>query len=136
MDTLADAAIRDFFSHYGATLTSGRPETIAACYVAPGLIVGDGRSTAIADVAEVAAAFDGSAERYAEQGLVGAVPDVVAIERLSDGVASVDVHWDYTDRDGNSRAEDGYRYLLAATGDGPKIRVVIATSARLRRGES
>ncbi len=129
-----DDAIRAFFAHYGTTLTSGRPDTIAACYVAPGLIVGDGRGRAISDIAEVAAAFDGSAERYAGQGLVGAVPEVVAIERLSAGVASVDVHWDYTDRNGVSQAEDGYRYLVAATDDGPRIRVVVATPERLRRG--
>lgn len=87
-------AITIFYDHYGRTLTSGRLETIAACYIAPALIVGGVRATLIADIAEVAAAFDGTAERYAAEGLVGAVPTVVAVEHLTDTLASVDVHWD------------------------------------------
>ena len=128
-----DESIHAFYEHYGQTLTSGQPDMIAACYVAPALIVGDKGTTPVANIAEVAAAFDGSAERYAAEGLTGAVPTVVAIEHLTDALASVDVHWDYTDAEGVSRSEDGYRYLLRGTDDGLRIQVVIATPERLRR---
>ena len=131
--TMTDEEIRAFYEHYGRTLTSGRPDSIAACYLAPALILGDGGTTPVADVAEVAAAFDGSAERYAAEGLVGAVPTVVEFRHLTDRIASVDVHWDYTDAGGASQSEDGYRYLLRQTDDGPRIQVVIATPERLKR---
>ena len=130
---ISDESINAFYEHYGRTLASGRPETIAACYVAPALIVGNRGAKPIADVAEVAADFDGSAERYAAAGLTGAVPTVVAIEHLTDALASVDVHWDYTDAEGVSQSEDGYRYLLRGTDDGPRTQVVIATPERLKR---
>ena len=131
---ITDDTIRRFYEHYGQTLTSGKPETISACYLAPALVVGDHGTTPIADIAEVAAFFEGSAERYAAEGLVGAVPTVVNTEQLTDTLVSVDVHWDYTDGDGVSQSEDGYRYLLRQTFDGLRIQVVIATPERLKRG--
>ena len=130
---IIEEAIRSFYEHSGRTLTSGRPEAIAACYIAPALIVGADRAIPIADVPEVAAAFDGSAERYAAEGLVGAVPTVVAVEHLTDTLASVDVHWGYTDAEGVSQSEDGYRYLLRLTAHGLRIQVVSATPERLKR---
>jgi hypothetical protein len=130
---VSDDAIRSFFTRYGEALTSGQPDTIAACYVAPALVVGDRGAKAISDIAQVAADFSGSAERYAAAGLVHAVAAVVAIERLTDTITSVDVHWDYTDREGVSQAEDGYRYLLRDTVDGPRIQVVVPTPLRLAR---
>ncbi len=130
---ISQRSITAFYEHYGQTLTSGQPETIAACYIAPALIVDASRATPIADVAEVAAAFDGSAERYAAEGLVGAVPTVVAVEHLTDTLASIDVHWAYTDAEGVGQSEDGYRYLLRQTSDGLRIQVVISTPELLRR---
>jgi hypothetical protein len=120
-------ALTEFFGRYGEALATGDLPAISGCYVVPALVVHDRGARPIAAREVIEADFDGAAERYRAEGLVAARPRVLRAESLTDVLLSVDVHWDYCDDQGRSRAQDGYRYVLRRTDRGPRIQVVIAT---------
>ena len=104
-------------------------EAISDCYAVPALVLSDARSVPIAARQEIEAAFDGAAERYRAQGLVGIRPTLLAWEALGERLLCVDVRWDYLDEQGRSAQQNGYRYVLRLEDEAsPKIQVVIATS--------
>ncbi len=117
----------DFFVRYGEALATGDLPAISGCYVVPALVVHDQGARPIAAREEIEAAFDGAADRHRAEGLVAARPTVRGPDALTSRLVSVDVHWDYCDEDGRSRQQDGYRYVLRLTAEGPRIQVVIAT---------
>ena len=91
-------------------------------------MLSDAGSVPIAARQEIEAAFDGAAERYRAQGLVGLRPTLVASEVLSERLLSVDVRWEYLDEQGRSAQQNGYRYVLRLEDEAsPKIQVVIGT---------
>lgn len=119
--------LADFFVRYGEALATGDLPGISGCYVVPALVVHDRGARPIATRAEIEASFEGAADRHRAEGLVAARPTVLAAEALTELLVSADVHWDYCDDRGVSRQQDGYRYVLRLTDDGPQIQVVIAT---------
>ena len=120
-------ALTDFFVRYGEALATGDLPGISGCYVVPALVVHDRGARPIVAREEIEASFDGAAERHRAAGLVAARPRVLRAESLTDTLLSVDVHWDYCDEHGRSQSQDGYRYVLRRTDEGPLIQVVIAT---------
>jgi hypothetical protein len=123
-----DENLRRFLVRYGEALAAGDLKTISGCYAVPALVLSDAGSVPIAARQEIEAAFDGAAERYRAQGLVGLRPTLVASEALSERLLSVDVRWEYLDEQGRSAQQNGYRYVLRLQNvASPKIQVVIET---------
>jgi len=121
--------LRRFLVRYGEALAAGDLKAISGCYAVPALVLSDAGSVPIAAREEIEAAFDGAAERYREQGLVGLRPTLVAWESLSERLLSVDVRWEYLDEQGRSAQQNGYRYVLRLQDEAsPKIQVVMGTS--------
>jgi hypothetical protein len=124
-----DEHVRRFLVRYGEALAAGDLKTISGCYAVPALVLSDAGSVPIAARQEIEAAFDGAAERYRAQGLVGIRPTLLAWEALSERLLCVDVRWDYLDEQGRSAQQNGYRYVLRHQNEATlKIQVVIATS--------
>jgi hypothetical protein len=124
-----DEHVRRFLVRYGEALAAGDLKTISGCYAVPSLVLSDAGSVPIAARQEIEAAFDGAAERYRAQGLVGIRPTLLAWEALSERLLSVDVRWEYLDEQGRSAQQNGYRYVLRLENEATlKIQVVIATS--------
>jgi hypothetical protein len=124
-----DEHVRRFLVRYGEALAAGDLKTISGCYAVPALVLSDAGSVPIAARQEIEAAFDGAAERYRAQGLVGIRPTLLAWETLSEWLLCVDVRWDYLDEQGRSAQQNGYRYVLRLENESTlKIQVVIATS--------
>jgi hypothetical protein len=123
-----DEHLRRFLVSYGEALAVGDLKAISGCYAIPSLVLSDAGSVPIAAREEIEAAFDGAAERYRAQGLVGLRPTLVASEALSERLLSVDVRWEYLDEQGRSAQQNGYRYVLRLQDvASPKIQVVIET---------
>jgi hypothetical protein len=123
-----DEHLRRFLVRYGEALSAGDLKAISDCYAVPSLVLSDAGSVPIAAREEIEAAFDGAAERYREQGLVGLRPTLIASEALSERLVSVDVRWEYLDEQGRSAQQNGYRYVLRLEDEAsPKIQVVIGT---------
>ena len=123
-----DEHLRRFLVSYGEALAVGDLKAISGCYAIPSLVLSDAGSVPIAAREEIEAAFDGAAERYRAQGLVGLRPTLVASEALSERLLSVDVRWEYLDKQGRSAQQNGYRYVLRLQNvASPKIQVVIET---------
>jgi hypothetical protein len=123
-----DEHLRRFLVSYGEALAVGDLKAISGCYAIPSLVLSDAGSVPIAAREEIEAAFDGAAERYRAQGLVGLRPTLVASEALSERLLSVDVRWEYLDEQGRSAQQNGYRYVLRLQNvASPKIQVVIET---------
>jgi hypothetical protein len=124
-----DEHLRRFLVRYGEALAAGDLRTISGCYVVPALVLSDAGSVPIAARQEIEAAFDGAAERYRAQGLVGIRPTLLAWEALTERLLCADVRWDYLDEQGRSAQQSGYRYVLRLENEATlKIQVVIATS--------
>ena len=123
-----DEHVRRFLVRYGEALAAGDLKAISGCYALPALVLSDAGSVPIAARQEIEAAFDGAAERYRAQGLVGIRPTLLAWEALSERLLCVDVRWDYLDEQGRSAQQNGYRYVLRLENEATlKIQVVIAT---------
>jgi hypothetical protein len=123
-----DEHLRRFLVRYGEALAVGDLKAISGCYAVPALVLSDEGSVPIAALEEIEAAFDGAAERYRAQGLVGLRPTLVASEVLSERLLSVDVRWEYFDEQGRSAQQNGYRYVLRLQDEAsPKIQVVVGT---------
>jgi ketosteroid isomerase-like protein len=129
MDTTTHTDIRSFLDRYAEALVGGDLPGIAACYVLPALVVGDPAAIPIAEAAQVEAAFAGAAENYRSQGLVGARPELRAVDPLSPALTLVDVRWSYLDEAGDARQHSSYRYLLRRSDGGQLgIQVVVDTT--------
>ena len=123
-----DEHLRRFLVRYGEALAMGDLKAISGCYAVPALVLSDEGSVPIAALEEIEAAFDGAAERYRAQGLVGLRPTLVASEVLSERLLWVDVRWEYLDEQGRSAQQNGYRYVLRLQDEAsPKIQVVVGT---------
>ena len=123
-----DEHLRRFLVRYGEALAAGDLKAISGCYAVPALVLSGEGSVPIAALEEIEAAFDGAAERYRAQGLVGLRPTLVASEVLSERLLSVDVRWEYLDEQGRSAQQNGYRYVLRLQDEAsPKIQVVVGT---------
>ena len=123
-----DERLKSFFASYGEALTAGELKNISGCYAVPALVLSDAGSVPIAARQEIEAAFDGAAERYRAQGLVGIRPTLLAWEALSERLLCVDVRWEYLDEQGRSAQQNAYRYVLRLEDEAsPKIQVVIGT---------
>ena len=130
MDTTPPPDLPAFLDRYADALAGGDLPGIAACYVLPALVVGDGAGTIpVSEPAQVEAAFAGAAEAYRAQGLVGIRPELRAVEPLTAALTLVDVRWAYLDEAGDARQHSTYRYLLRHSGDGQLgIQVVVDTT--------
>jgi ketosteroid isomerase-like protein len=69
-----DERLRRFLVRYGEALAAGDLKAISGCYALPALVLSDAGSVPISARQEIEVAFDGAAERYREQGLVGLGP--------------------------------------------------------------
>ncbi len=121
---MSEKQIADFFVRYGTALGSGDLSGIAACYATPALVATGTKSIAITTAVDIESAFVGSFEAYEARGLVGARPLVGEVQTLADGLALVDVTWEYLDNQGGAQPGESYRYLVRL-GDKPGICVVI-----------
>ena len=83
-----DEHVRRFLVRYGEALAAGDLKTISDCYAVPALVLSDAGSVPIAARQEIEAAFDGAAERYRAQGLVGIRPTLLAWEALRRGFSA------------------------------------------------
>jgi hypothetical protein len=119
--------LADFFSRYGAALTTGDVAAVAGCYALPGMVVADSYSFTFSSPAAVALSFLGAAPAYREQQIVAAHAQLRDIQRLSDALALVTAQWEYLDSAGNAVPGESYRYLIRADADGPRITTVIAS---------
>jgi ketosteroid isomerase-like protein len=130
MDTTSPPDIRAFLDRYAAALVGGDLPGIAGCYALPALVVGDSNTVPVAETGQIEAAFAGAADGYRAQGLVGARPELRAVDPLTAALTLVDVRWAYLDADGRERQHSEYRYLLRRTGPGElAIQVVVDTTA-------
>jgi hypothetical protein len=121
--------LRRFLVRYGEALAIGDLKAISGCYAVPALVLSDEGSVPIAAREEIEAAFDGAAERYRAQGLVGLRPTLLASEALSERLLWVDVRWEYLDEQSRSAQQNRYRYVLRLEDEeSPKIQVVIGIS--------
>ena len=124
-----DEHLLRFLVRYGEVLAVGDLMAISGCYAVPALVLSDAGSVPIAAREEIEAAFEGAAERYRAQGLVGLRPTLLASEALSEKLLWVDVRWEYLDEQGRSAQQNGYRYVLRVEDEAsPKIQVVIGTT--------
>ena len=119
--------LTDFFGRYGTALTAGDLCGIAGCYALPGIVVADSYSFTFATPAAVALSFLGAAPAYADQEIVAAHAQLLDVQRLSHALAMVAVEWEYLDSAGNAVPGEGFRYIIRADADGPRITTVIAT---------
>ncbi|HZA82194.1 MAG TPA: hypothetical protein VFC13_12110 [Actinomycetes bacterium] len=130
MDTTSPPDIRAFFDRYAEALVGGDLPGIAACYALPALVVGDAGTIPVAEAGQVEAAFAGAADGYRARGLVGARPQILAVDPLTAALTLVAVRWSYLDATGREGDHSSYRYLLRRTGDGQHgIQVVVDTTA-------
>jgi ketosteroid isomerase-like protein len=121
--------LRRFLVRYGEALAMGDLKAISGCYAVPALVLSEEGSVPIAVREEIEAAFDGAAERYRAQGLVGLRPTLLSLEALSERLLWVDVRWEYLDEQSRSAQQNRYRYVLRLEDEGsPKIQVVIGIS--------
>jgi hypothetical protein len=118
--------LAEFFSRYGAALTTGDVVAVAGCYALPGMVVADTYSFTFSSPAAVALSFLGAAPAYREQQIVAAHAQLRDVQPLSDALVMVAVQWEYLDSGGNAVAGESYRYLLRGDVDGPRITTVIA----------
>ena len=131
MDTTTHTDVSSFLDHYAEALVAGDLPGIAACYALPALVVGDPAAIPIAEAAQVEAAFAGAAESYRSQGLVGARPELRAVDPLSATLTLIDVRWSYLDEAGDARQHSSYRYLLRRSDSGQLgIQVVVDTTSQ------
>jgi hypothetical protein len=129
MDTTSHPDVLAFLDRYAEALGRGDLPGIAACYVVPGLVVGDGAAIPVAEPAEVEAAFAGAAEAYRAKGLVGIRPELRAVDPLTPTLTLADVRWAYLDDAGAARQHTSYRYLLRRSDSGQlAIQVVVDTT--------
>ena len=129
MDTTSQPDLPAFFGRYAEALAGGDLPGIAACYVVPAVVVGDGAAIRVAEAAEVEEAFAGAAEAYQAQGLVGIRPELGAVEPLTPTLTLVEVGWAYLDEAGAARQHTSYRYLLRRSDSGQLgIQVVVDTT--------
>jgi Domain of unknown function (DUF4440) len=130
MDTTSPPDIRAFFDRYAEVLVGGDLPGIAACYALPALVVGDAGTIPVTEAGQVEAAFAGAADGYRARGLVGARPQILAVDPLTVALTLVAVRWSYLDEAGREGDHTSYRYLLRRTGDGQHgIQVVVDTTA-------
>ena len=129
MDTTSHPDVTAFLDRYAEALTGGDLPGIAACYMVPGLVVGDAAAIPVAEPGEVEAAFAGAAEAYRAQGLVGIRPELRAVDPLTLALTLADVRWAYLDESGAARQHTSYRYLLRRSDSGElAIQVVVDTT--------
>jgi hypothetical protein len=129
MDTTSEQDVSTFLDRYADTLGRGDLPGIAACYVLPALVVGDGAAISVSEASQVEAAFAGAAEAYREQGLVALQPELRSVDPLTPALTLAEVRWAYLDEAGTARQHTSYRYLLRRTGPGELgIQVVIDTT--------
>ena len=129
MDTTPRSEIVDFLDRYAEALTAGDLPGIAACYVLPGLVVGEAATIPVAEAGQVEAAFAGAAEAYRAKGLVGIRHELRALDPLTPALTLADVRWSYLDEAGEARQHTSYRYLLRRSGPGQLgIQVVVDTT--------
>ncbi|WP_127547908.1 hypothetical protein [Actinoplanes sp. OR16] len=119
--------LTDFFSRYGAALTTGDVAAIAGCHALPGLVVSDSYSFTFSTPAAVALSFLGAAPAYRENRIVAAHAQLYEVHRLSGALTMVAVEWEYLDDEGHAVPGERYRYLIRNGADGPLITTVIAT---------
>jgi ketosteroid isomerase-like protein len=129
MDTTPPSEIAAFLDRYAGALTAGDLAGIAACYVLPALVVGDGATIPVAEASQVEAAFAGAAEAYRAKGLVGIRHELRGLDPLTPSLTLAEVHWSYLDQAGQARQHTSYRYLLRRSGPGQLgIQVVVDTT--------
>jgi hypothetical protein len=129
MDTTPRSEIAAFLDRYAEALTAGDLPGIAACYVLPGLVVGEAATIAVAEAGQVEVAFAGAAEAYRAKGLVAIRPELGALDPLTPNLTLADVRWSYLDEAGKARQHTSYRYLLRRAHPGELgIQVVVDTT--------
>ena len=129
MDTTPTSEIAAFLDRYAGALTAGDLAGIAACYVLPALVVGDGATIPVAAAGQVEAAFAGAAEAYRAKGLVGIRHELRGLDPLTPALTLAEVRWSYLDEAGEARQHTSYRYLLRRSGPGQLgIQVVVDTT--------
>ena len=124
----------EFFGGYATALvelvTTGSTEAATACYEYPALVVRDEVSWGYDSAAPLARDFGVLREQARAAGIVAADVEVTMVEPLTEVLTSVDVDWDFTDADGVAVLQQGWRYVVRTTPDGPRIRsVAIRTRA-------
>ena len=109
-----------------AALNRGDARAAATCWDVPGLVLADQGALAIQSVSEVERFFERSIKAYRAQGVATTRPEIRVFERLSDGLAIVDVEWPGFDSSGKEISRERSFYIVHAGEDGaPRIQVAL-----------
>ncbi len=92
--SIQDERLRTLLVRYGEAFATEDLKTVADCYAVPLLVLSDAGSIPVATCEEVEAVFQGAAQGYHAQGLVGARPTIVGSEAITERPVSADVRWD------------------------------------------
>lgn len=120
-------AIGRLIDGIGTALSASDAEAVARYWEAPALVLGDGGSHAIGDIAEVTAFFAMSIPAYQKQGVITARGRLLHAEALSDTLAAIDVIWPGYDAEGREVMSETSHYLVSVGEDG-EYRVRVALS--------
>ncbi len=117
-----------FFGGYADALvdlfTTGSTEAATGHYDFPALVLRDEISWAYEDAGPLADDLGVLGDQARAAGIVGVEFDVTTVEQLTDVLTSVDVDFDFTNADGVALLQQGWRYTVRHTTDGPRIRSV------------
>ena len=130
MDSTPQAEVEAFLDRDGEALAGGDLAGVAAWYMLPVLVTGDGAAIPIAEPGQVEAAFARAADTCRAQRLVGIRAELRDVDRLTPNLLLADVRWAYLDQGGEARRHSSYRYLLRrSAADGRlRIQVVVDTT--------
>jgi hypothetical protein len=121
------AEVEEFLGRYGRALSAGDVAGVGCCWQVPALVVADQGTRAVLAMEEVEVFFGAVVAWYRGQGLMGTVPEVRQVERLSAALVSVDVAWSARDAGGVERSQEVSRYVLRRDED-RELRICVAVT--------
>lgn len=115
-----------FLERYGAALSEGDLDTVAACWEVPAFVVSDHGVIPVQNEDDIRNFFRSAVESYRSQGLDSVRSIASGAEWLTPRIVSLDVRWSALDRDGAERHQEHSNYLLRIDDAGePRIRVAV-----------
>jgi hypothetical protein len=113
-----DAAVQKFLGDFARALSAGDGKTIATMWEVPALVTSDAGLKAVASRQEVEQFFSGAKEQYSARGIEEAIPQIQAVDWVTERIAITRVRWPYVDRSGREIGEESSTYTLRRDDDG------------------
>jgi hypothetical protein len=118
--------VQHFLERYGASLSGGDYQDVAACWETPALVIDDSATIPVAKASEIERFFGTASKAYHERGIVATRPEIVRLEPTTERIVTVDVRWTNLDSEGAEKGSETSRYVLRADDEGrPRIRVAM-----------